>query len=66
VEFTRFVRRNAHRPSAMAELRYNNRAGLRALGIRFAPEPSHREVMTRETADPFPGADGWSFATPPR
>ena len=61
--FTRFVRA-ADRPIAVAELRYNNAAGLAALGINAEPLPDHGEIMTRETADPFPG-DG-RFAQPPR
>jgi hypothetical protein len=61
--FTRFVRA-ANRPIAIAELRYNDTAGLFALGIHVQPLPDEGELMTRETADPFPG-DG-RFATPPR
>jgi hypothetical protein len=60
--FTRFVR-SAGRPVAIAELRYNDAAGLIALGIRAQPLPDPAEVMTRETADPFPGDD--RFARPP-
>ncbi len=52
--FTKFVRA-AGAPIAIAELRYNNAAGLAALGINAEPLPDHGEVMTRETADPFPG-----------
>jgi hypothetical protein len=61
--YTRFVRAN-NRPVAVAELRYNDTAGLVALGIPAQPLPDEGELMTRETADPFPG-DG-HFATPPR
>jgi len=61
--FTRFVR-NGLRPIAIAELRYNNAAGLVALGIHAEPLPDAGEIMTRETADPFPG-DG-RYAQPPR
>ena len=60
--FTRFVRNN-NRPIAIAELRYNDAAGLTALGILVNPLPDEGEIMTRETADPFPG-DG-RFARPP-
>jgi hypothetical protein len=60
--FTRFVRA-AGRPVAIAELRYNDGAGLTALGINVQPLPDANEVMTRETADPFPGDD--RFARPP-
>ncbi len=61
--FTRFVRA-AHRPIAIAELRYNDAAGLMALGIPVAPMPDEGELATRETADPFPGDT--RFARPPR
>jgi hypothetical protein len=60
--FTKFVR-NATRPIAIAELRYNNAAGLVALGINAEPLPDAGEIMTRETADPFPGDH--RFSTPP-
>ncbi len=61
--FTRFVRA-AGRPVAIAELRYNDAGGLTALGILVSPLPDEGEIMTRETADPFPG-DG-RFARAPR
>lgn len=61
--YTRF-NRAANRPVAIAELRYNDAAGLMALGIPVAPMPDEGELMTRETADPFPG-DG-HFARPVR
>ncbi|HUQ08565.1 MAG TPA: hypothetical protein VM261_39005 [Kofleriaceae bacterium] len=60
--YTRFVRAS-DRPVAVAELRYNDTAGLKALGILVEPEPDSDEIMTRETADPFPGDRG--FARPP-
>ena len=59
--FTRFVR-SASRPIAIAELRYNDFAGLVALGIHAQPLPDEREIMTRETADPFPGDHSYSRA----
>jgi len=61
--YTRFVRA-ANRPIAIAELRYNDAAGLIALGIPVAPLPDEGELMTRETADPFPGDS--HFARPVR
>ncbi len=61
--YTRFQRANG-RPIAIAELRYNDASGLMALGIPVAPVPDEGELMTRETADPFPG-DG-HFARPVR
>ena len=51
------------RPIAIAELRYNDVAGLVALGIPVQPMPDEYELMTRETANPFPGDH---FAQPPR
>jgi hypothetical protein len=48
----------------VAELRYNDAAGLIALGIPVQPIPDAGEIMTRETADPFPGDS--RFATAPR
>lgn len=60
--YTRFVR-SSDRPVAVAELRYNDTAGLKALGILVDPTPDPDEIMTRETADPFPGDRG--FARPP-
>jgi hypothetical protein len=60
--FTKFVRAPG-RPVAVAELRYNDAAGLMALGIQVQPLPDTAEIMTRETADPFPGDE--RFARPP-
>jgi hypothetical protein len=64
VDFTRFERANPTVPTAIAELRYNDSEGLRALGIQLQPAPDGNEIYQRETADPFPGARG--FATPPQ
>jgi hypothetical protein len=61
--YTKFVR-SASRPIAIAELRYNDVAGLVALGIPVQPIPDEGEIMMRETADPFPGDN--RFAQPPR
>jgi hypothetical protein len=60
--YTQFVRAPG-RPVAVAELRYNDAAGLLALGIPVQPFPDADEIMTRETADPFPGDH---FARAPR
>ena len=60
--YTWFVRAPG-RPVAIAELRYNDAAGLMALGIPVAPLPDGAELTTRETANPFPGDH---FAQPPR
>lgn len=59
--YTRFVRAPG-RPVAVAELRYNDAAGLIALGIPAQPLPDEGEIMTRETADPFPGDTHFSRA----
>lgn len=59
--FTKFVRAT-DRPVAIAELRYNDTAGLMALGIPVTPLPDAGELMTRETADPFPGDSRFSRA----
>jgi len=55
--YTKFVRAG-NRPIAIAELRYNDAAGLIALGIPVQPMPDEGEIMLRETADPFPGDRG--------
>ncbi|HEY5947668.1 MAG TPA: hypothetical protein VIV40_19325 [Kofleriaceae bacterium] len=59
--YTKFVR-NANRPIAIAELRYNDVTGLAALGIPVQPAPDEGEIMLRETADPFPGDNRFSRA----
>ncbi len=59
--YTRFVRAT-NRPIAVAELRYNDAAGLMALGINVQPLPDQGEIMTRETAEPFPGDRHFSNA----
>ncbi len=64
VDYTRFERANATVPTAVAELRYNDSEGLRALGISLQPAPDGNELYQRETADPFPAARG--FAAPPQ
>lgn len=63
VSFTRFERRDPRRPDARAELRYNDAAGLAALGIRLPPAYDPDDLDLRETADPFPAT---GYATPPR
>src|SRR5690606_20901271 len=63
VGFTRFERAHPSRPSAYAELRYNDAGGLAALGIDVHGYVSDHELHRRETAEPFPGQ---RFAEPPR
>ncbi|MCG8423833.1 MAG: hypothetical protein MJE77_38545 [Proteobacteria bacterium] len=60
--WTRFVRANATVPTAIAELHYNDAAGLRAVGIPIGVIDDD-EIATRESANPFPGS---RFAEPPR
>jgi hypothetical protein len=60
VTWTQFVRTHPTRPSAVLELRYNDAAGLQALGIRLVEAD---DLVTRETAAPFPGDP--HFARPP-
>lgn len=63
VEETEFVRASAILPSDIVAFRYNDRAGLLALGFRVDPPPvADGEVHTRETADPFRAN---RFAAPP-
>ncbi len=60
---TSFTRANATSPSEVAAFRYNDRAGLIALGIRVDPPfVADSELRTRETADPFRAN---RFAAPP-
>jgi len=63
VEETEFVRANVTLPSDIVAFRYNDRAGLVALGCRLDP-PSvvDAELRIRETADPFRAN---RFASPP-
>jgi len=63
VQETAFTRANAASPSAVLVFRYNDRAGLMALGIRVDPPViADTELRTRETADPFRAN---RFALPP-
>lgn len=66
VQFTTFTRANSKKPTAIAELRYNDATGLRALGIRLSDTPrfpDQGELILRETASSFPDS---RFAQPPR
>jgi hypothetical protein len=64
VEYTEFQRANAAHPTAVAEVRYNDRDGLIALGIPLRP-PAPSELELRETASPFP-VNRFASAPPPR
>lgn len=64
VQRTTFIRENQS-PTSTVELRYNDKAGLRAMGI-VIHEPREIEdddVVLRDTATPFPGDR--RFAQPP-
>ena len=64
VEETAFVRADTG-PSTVAELRYDDRAGLVARGIRLPPQRwgEQDEMARRDGAQPFPDT---RFAQPPR
>jgi hypothetical protein len=64
VEETAFVRADTG-PSTVAELRYDDRAGLVARGIRLLPQRwgEQDEIARRDGARPFPDT---RFAQPPR
>ncbi|HXJ19857.1 MAG TPA: hypothetical protein VMT03_06445 [Polyangia bacterium] len=49
-----FVRANAARPAALLGLRYNDYAGLLAMGVPVDRDPAISEADLRQTADPFP------------
>ena len=59
---TEFERANRSVPSEVVAIRYNDRAGLVALGIRIAPIYPSADISLRESADPF-RSNG--FAQPP-
>jgi len=50
---TEFERANAGTPSQIVAIRYNDRAGLLALGIRIPPVYPTTDLAVRETAEPF-------------
>jgi hypothetical protein len=59
-----FVRQNSSHPSAMLGLRYNDRAGLYAMGVDVDGRGYlHNDSDLRRTAQPFPV--NRSYATPP-
>ena len=63
VEETLFSRADPGSPSEVVTFRYNDRAGLMALGIRVDPPViADSEIHLRETADPFRAN---RFAAPP-
>jgi hypothetical protein len=63
VDYTTFQRANRSTPSAVLELRYNDRAGLVALGVPIDEgAPPDDDLDERERANPFPRN---RFAAPP-
>jgi hypothetical protein len=50
---TEFTRANARTPTQIVAMRYNDRAGLVALGINIPQPYARSEERLRETADPF-------------
>ncbi|MCP4446898.1 MAG: hypothetical protein GY811_16340 [Myxococcales bacterium] len=69
VRFTQFQRANPRKPTSIAELRYNNGEGLRALGIRLRTfgGVDQNELAIRESASAFPdNTYQGSFAKPPQ
>lgn len=57
-----FVRANASQPAAVLGARYNDRAGLYALGIDVDGLSEPSDLALRQSADPFPSQ---RFARPP-
>jgi hypothetical protein len=62
VRSTVFIR-DSQSATSMVEVRYNDRAGLRAMGIAVDPVQVDDDVAIRDTATPFPGDR--RFAQPP-
>jgi hypothetical protein len=62
IGYTNFQRENALTPANVVELRYNDRQGLLALGIRVDEIVGRDDVSLRETAEPFPQS---RYAAPP-
>lgn len=60
---TRFVRQDSHNPHRVVVIRYNDREGLRAMGV---PVDEACDSWLRRTADPFPATrPPRPFARPP-
>jgi hypothetical protein len=62
VRYTSFERESSSSPAAVLELHYNDRAGLRAMGIPIDPPYDPSEYDLRRSAEPFPST---RFASPP-
>ena len=63
VQHVEFVRANSSRPSVVLGARYNDRAGLYALGIDVDGYYEPSDLALRQSADPFPRSN--RFARPP-
>jgi hypothetical protein len=53
--------RASSRPAAQLDVRYDDREGLRAMGVQIDRNPDMREADLRESANPFPS----NFCAPP-
>jgi hypothetical protein len=62
---TSFDRANASVPAQVVSVRYNDRAGLVAIGIAIPPVYVDADLHLRETADPF-RQNRFAQAPPPR
>ena len=60
--YTTFERRDSSSPAVVIEIHYNDREGLRALGIPVDPPYVSSDENLRRSANPFPAN---RFATPP-
>jgi len=63
IHHVEFVRAHASRPCAMLGARYNDRAGLYALGIDVDARSEPTDLALRQSADPFPVSR--RYARPP-
>jgi hypothetical protein len=63
IRHVEFVRAHASRPAALLGARYNDRAGLYALGIDVDARDEPADLALRQSADPFPVSR--RFARPP-
>jgi hypothetical protein len=62
IEHVAFVRAQPSRPASLLGARYNDRAGLYALGIDVDGRDPPSDLALRQSADPFPAQ---RYARPP-
>jgi hypothetical protein len=62
VRYASFERESSSTPASVLELHYNDRAGLRAMGIPIDPPYEATDYDLRRSAEPFPAT---RFAAPP-